>query len=442
MVILGRYADPYDAQYLEATSILAEVQRRAALEARIYEAVSGDFRPGWDEVFPGPRTARGRAAYERALRQAAPIAPQIHNTRLGGAIGSVSWGGDSVTVDERLKVLDLHSFAERLFTQGFVSGIIAAWAHLDDAGRPRISRLSGYLEPILDENDVDRVTGLFQAWVPNGAAGRWNVRVYDFATRTMREYRGLREPEKYASYQPAAEVTLATVPRLRMVAIGADGLPRGELAAGWPLIKAEYADQLRIIRVAEMYGVPLTWVRGGVRFPSSADDLGKPIELDQNGEIGFAYPQALADLFTKHNRTLERIREFFSLPYGMFGNQAPSGEALAQANIRFNQASQRYARLMSSLLTEVVADYAQLAGISEPPEVEVVPNEIGRLETQVQNAVLLYEKGIIPLAAAVQAVREAVPGWSVEEARQWIESQKDVVTPADVARILGGGGNA
>ncbi|MER3480489.1 MAG: hypothetical protein C4327_08435 [Meiothermus sp.] len=85
------------------------------------------------------------------------------------------------------------------------------------------------------------------------------------------------------------------------------------------------------------------------------------------------FPNGFKELETAMARSAENIREFFSLPGGILGNDTPSGEALREANMRYIQASRDYAERLSEGLTLAVRDYASISGLDPAGlEVEVV----------------------------------------------------------------------
>ena len=433
------YYDPYnELLYQRTRDALNDLSRRAREEALAWEVATGEYRPFPGELSPPPRTEESNQTYYRLLRLTAPIGPQILRIRLSGAVADVQWSGDGV-IDQRLADLDLYQLAAAGFTQALVTGIVAYMASTGPQGA-YVSRLGGYLEPYTDPDDVDRITGLLQAWQTNDARKTtWNVRVYDFTEQAVREWRGLEDPAKAFLREPDQEYSSAIQPHVAVTYRGADGLPIGEFRQGLNLIRAHYAIQLRIQRVAEMYGFPTPVLTGAANIPE-AWAPGIALTIPQ-GDLKYVFPPGLSDLFEVHQRSLESLREFFSLPGGSFGSgHAPSGEALKEGNRKFTQISTYYARLLSQTLTKAVKDYATLIGLSEAPAVDVASHDMGRSEQLLATVVQLYSQGVIPLEAAARVAQSYIPGWSDEELREWVESQRGLATPQAVARLLGGAG--
>lgn len=431
------YYDPYDViLHQRVRDALRDIPLRADSEARAWEVVTGEYRPAPGEVAPPPRTEESSQAYGRLLRLTAPVGPQILRIRLSGAVADVSWSGDA-KVDERLSGLDLYQLAAAGFTSAFVSGIVAYVVSEGPKG-PYVARIGGYLEPYTDPDDVDRITGILQAWQSNDVRrNSWSVRVYDVEDGVIREWRGLTSPELAFRRSPDHEYDSALMPHVAIVYRGADGLPIGEIRQGLGLIRAHYAIQLRIQRVAEMYGFPTPVLTGSANVPETWAP-GVALTIPQ-GDLKYVFPGGIKDLLELYQRSLEDIREFFALPGGSLGGQTPSGEALKEANRKYMQVSSYYARLLSNALTGVVRDYARLVGLNEAPAVDVIPHDMGRSEQLLSTVVQLFGQGIIPLEAAARVAQTYIPGWSDEELQQWVESQRGLATPQAVARLLGGG---
>jgi len=419
---------------------LASVEARAAQHAEAYDWALGRLTSPPVDLLPPVQTEEGRLELPRIWRQSQTFGPRIIDRIIWGTIGEVNWGGEGGKIDAELEALQLDLMAQRLLVDLLVGGIAAVWAYVDErTGRPRVSRLSGYLQPLTDPDDVDRVVAIYQAWQSADVrSSRWHVRIYDLEEGVLREWRDLRTPTNLAA--PPAEYPGIRPPSYRMLHLGDDGLPQGPLMSALPVLKAELAQQMRITRVAEQSAWPVLAIRGQI----NPDHRGpaRVLQLSEQGSAEYLRPGDLSQLEGLHDRTLERLREDLSLPGGFLGRQTPSGEALREANLKFVQACSSYARLLSGLLTEVVTEYAGLAGLSNPPEVSVLINrEFDRAE-RIGSVLELYREGLIPLSVAVNEISVYLPTWSDEEAADWIAQNERKLTPEDLARALGGGGNA
>jgi hypothetical protein len=372
-----------------------------------------------------------------------PVGPQVVRTRLAGTISDVTWsdaGRGGKQLDQRLQQLDLYDLASGGFMQMFITGL-TAYSVVRRGDEVTVARLGGYLEPLLDPDDVEVITGLLQAWQTNDErrAGRfWRVRIYDYQDRVLREWVDLEKPEYAFSRSPASEAAVGYMPHIAVAYRGADGLPLSEIRQGANLLRANYAIQLRIHRVAELHGYPVPVVVGQAEIPR---DWGPGQVLafpTGQGEFRYVYPEALTGLYELLRQNLEAIREFFSLPGGSLGTQTPSGEALKEANRKYVQICHYYARKLSAALSAAARDYARAIG-ADPVDVEVIPHDMGRSGEVLSQVVNLYREGIIPLSVAARVAQSHVPGWSDDELREWVESQRGLATPEVVARLLGGG---
>jgi hypothetical protein len=418
------------------------ISSRAQQEATLWDMASGTWTPAPGDVGPPPRSDEASIAYNRLIRLVYPVGPQIIRTRLSGTIADVTWsdarGGKQL--DRRLQALNLYDLASGGFIQMMVTGL-TAYSVVRRGEDVTVARLGGYLEPLLDPDDVEVAVGLLQAWQTNDErkAGRpWRVRIYDFQDQVLREWVDLADPADAFSSPPTSEAAVGYMPHIAIAYRGADGLPISEMRQGANLLRANYAIQLRIHRVAELHGYPVPVVVGQAEIPR---DWGPGQVLafpTGQGEFRYVYPDALSGLYELLRQNLESIREFFSLPGGSLGTQTPSGEALKEANRKYVQICNYYAQKLSSSISAAVRDYARAIG-ADPADVEIVPHDMGRADEMLDKIANLYKEGIIPLSVAARVAQIYVPGWSDDELRSWVEQQQGLATPEVVARLLGGG---
>lgn len=420
------------------------VYTRSLEETNAFILASGRYTPREGEIVPNPKTSEAREAWARLSHLIKPLAPKVLKVRLWGAVGDVTWGSTGnqpAVIDERLDLEDLRllAHAQRGFEQMFTTGIVAFWAHTDMEERSRISRLSGYLEPIRSLEDMDQIVGMVQAWRRGNG---WITRWFDFENRTLKIWKGVSDPIQVMGLAAHEEFPLEHLPHLAISASDAYGFPVGEMVQGSGYILSEMAARYRLHRLAEMYGFPTPFAKGLIKYP----DIWQPgAALEGTGpdaDFKFVEHRGLESLEKNHEHTLEGIRDFFAMPYGSLGGQTPSGEALAHANETYNKSSAYYSILLSDVLSRAVEDYAALEGISEAPDVEVVQGSITGFEKKLDVLVGLYKEGIIPLAAAARVAQKFVPGWSDEEVDDWVNQQSGKAVPAEVEKVLGGEGSA
>jgi len=421
-----------DLRELIARLQLHAVATRISEFEEAWEIAQGLFEPAPGFLTPPLGNApESREAWARALRRVRAYGPRVLATLVNAAVGDVNWGGQSKKLDELIDEQDLLRLARQMARDYYVGGVAAGYAYQPEKGPPRIGRITGYIEPYTSPMDADVVTGLYQAKQVNTTAGlRYWVRVWDLAVFQVREWQGLYSPTDLA--RPPTRVLEGLTPRFAFYDLTPEGLAWSPFLWAVPLFRDLMASELFLARVEEYAAYPIP------RFGADTEPQQIAPGLPVQGEFEWSAPGSLTELREQRDVKLERLRDAMALPGGFLGNDSPSGEALREANIRFYQEAQATAKTLSTLLTDLVADLAEIVG-AEPVEVVVLPNRDYIREQVVSNAVLLYEKGLIPLAVAAREIQPFVPTWSDEELNEWIEANKDVVTPGDVARLLGGG---
>lgn len=372
------------------------------------------------------------ADWARYKRQLQTLGPRILKTKRSGAIGDVNWGGDNTDgIDEKLETIDLRHLARTAFDPLCTNGVAAAWAFTDeDTGEARIQALGGYLEPIYREDDpAGDVIGLYQVTQdPSTFKIRYRVRVYDLMEANIREWRDLTNPTNLGNV-PTDVWENTSIPRVAVYATTQDGYPIGELRQALNLLRGEVATQLRILRVSDAHAWPILYQTGGWETVQEIGANTIMVSPEPGATAGRIEPSDLTTLFTLHDRVMERLRADLSLPVNSIatGNW-PSGEALQQANVAYLTSSRDYALMLSDLLTDVVADYAELEGISDPPPVSVSTNREQMrsvIATQVRED---YKAGVVSLRMAVTALHPYYPSTSNEEIEEFIEREETPLT--------------
>lgn len=450
---------------IDLNEILKRLQLRALTDRIItteqaLDVAQGLWLPEDDLLLPKPANNARRKAWDRAKRQMQTLGPRILETKLSAILGDVTWGGRSAKLDERLATLGLRSLASRLISPYLVTGVMAGIAHtIPGSSQPRITRLGGYLEPYTHPDDVDLITGLYQAWqttreVTTGSLyadqtgafndgqqvkrylTRWTVRVWDWSdgATVMREWTNLRDPS-YLGMNPDI-VPNAPTPRFRVRRMSHDGLPLGEIMTALPQLMALWATEARLLLSEELAAFPMLkvlgeWDANNVIGPA------EPIVVDKDGNAEWMSPGALQELREQHTLRKERIRDDLSLPGGFLGGQTPSGEAFREANIRFRQNAEGYARDGSDLLTELVEDFAGLVG-AEPSPVSISPSKSYDEAARTQTIINLYEKNLLPLQVAANELQPFFPTWSDQELQAWVDNQTARVSVGDFNNLTSG----
>ncbi|HEX2865256.1 MAG TPA: hypothetical protein VHN99_11860 [Deinococcales bacterium] len=431
--------DDLTLQQMQAT--LEDVERRAREHAEAWEWATGQFNVPPTLLVPTPSDQESLTAYYRLTRQIRTFAPRAKSMKAYGAIGSVTWGGDGTgELDDRLQALDLDALARRFLDSLLIDGMAAGVATQDpDTGKVKIARLAGHVEPMLDPDDRDDVEAIYQAWQSNDARSRgWNVRVYDLDTNQLREWRGLNSPAELGR-PPSRTVDNAPPCRYQMVGLDADGLPRGELHAALPVLRAEWAAQLRSLRTADSVSFPRLILKGMVNPTATESGPNKYIEVSESGDVHYLQPGDLSQLFEHHDRILERLVEDLQLPPSTASRGNMSGEALRERRLQFTSSCAYYAALVQTLLTDLVSDYCALLGIPNAPNVQVSINSQMDRADKIREVINLYDKGLLSLSAAVRTISPFFPVWSDEEVEAFITANESRVTLDQFATLTGPG---
>lgn len=380
------------------------------------------------------------AAINRLAVTTSSIGPRIIRAIKFGTIGHINWGGDSTAADELMEALDIGSLADELLENGLYRGVMDGIVRRGLDGLIRIEPLIGHTEPLFAEDSPVEVIGYLHAWMaPSPATGgsdRWNVRLYEYATRSMWEGRGLRTPTQFMldGAEPTAGRTAeypagAPMPRYTITDRGIDRLPRGYFQSLLPLVQGDWVSQLRGDRTEESTAFAQLLIRGEVE---SATDERSPthiLRVHEGGGAEFLQPGDLSQMHAHHDRKLDRLKEDASMPGGFTSAQTPSGEALREANAKFLSLCQFYARALSRVLTALAADYCEAQNIENPGNVVVSINRDLEKEAEATRIREFWRDGLISFGAAVRAVAVLVPTWESEDVEAWITAEEGALSP-------------
>jgi hypothetical protein len=399
------------------------------------EWLTGVFRAPPYHLLPPTEGEEGPRALARLAMGVNSIGPRALGIKANGAIGSVTWGGEDARVDNALRELGLDGYAHKAFDRMFGYGIAALVAMNDSEYGVRLARIGGHVEPVMDPFDVDVILGLLQVQAEKSERGltKYRIRLWDTsdAATTVREWI-VRSPSEI---RQDVEPSEAPTPRWMIMNTGPDGRPIGEFQQALPVVKSEWATQVRGDRVEESTAFPQAVVKGEV-LGAEVRGPTRVIEVSPDGDYRYVLPGDLREMHTHHDRKLERIRDDLALPGGALGGQTPSGEALREANQKFISSCHNYAEAITGLLTQATGDYLSLLGLPPVPVSVDVNREYEKAE-RVRFVLDLYREGLLPLGAAVRSVSAYLPTWSDAEVEAWIAEQERVITPDDFRAALG-----
>ncbi|HET9026086.1 MAG TPA: hypothetical protein VFN07_00970 [Trueperaceae bacterium] len=417
------------------------------LQARIEEndaaldLARGLWEPREGELLPIATNTARRAAYSRALKQMQSLGPRVMETKLGAALGQITWSGKLDGIDEALAALDLRALAANLLTGLIVTGFAGGYVYTDERGRARITRLGGYVEPYVDPDDVDHVLGLYQAWQtvqaqPNGAhVGRWSARVYDWSERDdgrcdVRQWRYLTNPWELGNL-PTEEFDLPT-PRYALRNVSQEGWPVGEILGAMPQFRALWATEARLVMSEELSAFPMMRALGDVDTEDFTVGPSEVVTGDKDADVGWMEPGNLDELRKQRELRIERLTADLSLPSSWATTQAVSAESSRERNVPFRQNAENYARDATRLLTDLVGnDYLAALGLTRQVEVVVLPTLAYDEGRRIESVISLRREGLLPLEVAAAAIQPFFPTWTDEALNGWVAEQTAVVRVED-----------
>ncbi len=386
---------------------LEDIENRAMSTAEAYEWATGKLSFIPTSLLPTSASLEERAALERLARMVTSLGPRALTVLKNGTLGDINWGAGGVKLDEAMRLLRLPQLAQRFHLQGRVAGMIAGHVYTPEGSdAPRIQRLGGYLEPLRDPEDMDYEWGIYQAILVKLSLGRehWLVRIYDLETKLVYEWSDLRKPTEIGRVpEPLSGLRM---PRYRILHEDADGLPVGEFMTALPVLKSEWASQLRADRVEEATAFAQLLIKGEVKGYERRGAT-RVILASESGDAKYITPGDLSQIHAHHDRKLERLRQLLNLPGGYLGGQTPSGEALMEAAQDYMSSCDVMATAIGELLTELTADYFEAAGIrGASPNVSISVNR-NRVKDQVITQVRdLVKDGLLDRASGIRVISQ------------------------------------
>lgn len=425
---------------------LDNIETNALREREIYDLVDGIHSTTIEllaQVLP-PLNASDNSAvneFNRILELVETIAPEVVGIISSMTVGDVNWGKADTTKDTMLRKLNLNMTARTLAQRLLVSGFAAAWTYQTKNGKRFLEPLGGYLMPLTAEWSATRVTGIFQAEVSADARKKnlWRTRIYDLEETPsegmciMREWRDLKTPAAVGR-PPDAELKVFT-PAHAMTMLGRDGMTRGAIRQALPFILNEAVMQVYLSRVTRRAGFPLTVLKGA--FDQKASNIGPGGVVsfqDPTGSVERLPPGDLTQLQAEHDRTIERLKRVLSLP-GNFrsAGQAPSGEAIREANLTAFQNCSSLADLVTSIMQKPVNDFL---GENEKNAtiITVTPNRETMRTDAINNILNARKANVIPLDVAAREIQPFFETWEDDKLEAWIVEQTQQPTPPDTSQ--------
>lgn len=444
-------------------SQLVALLRAKSVETRIQESqeawewARGVYVPPAGVLTPRLTGPEHTEDYARISRLVKSVGERALNIKTTAAVGNVTWGDDTPSgnedaeafkrrkaeLDDTLRPLRLEENARKLAEQWNVDGVMAVHAYLDrETNRPKLSRLTGYLEPYLHPRNMDEVQGLYQAKSRLTSQGhtRWWVRVYDWSdsgeTCVIREWRDLMNPTALAT-TPDDEFTGAQIPAVRIGPTTQDGLVMSRFLASLPLMRAVMAVELSLERARELAAWPIPVFKNATEVTVVSPAV--PVQVSEDGDFFFAEPGNLDALQQRLDDRLRRFTQDMCLPSAIVGANR-SGESLREESLAFYNDARSDAAVLSELLTEGLERYATIADGVKAVPVGVSPNMEYIREQMLAGVALMLDKGLLPRPVAMREIQPFFPTFSDDELQRAIKEAKAFVTPEDALRALGDAG--
>ena len=448
-----------DINYLVKKLQMQAVIERIAEHDMAHELSKGVWIPEDDFILPEPLNTSRKEAWKRAKRQVQSLGPRILRSKKQAVLGGgITWGDTDDKTDEFLVNLNLERLANGLLENLVIDGMAAAMAHQDEeTGEFTITRLGGYMQPYLKPNDIDVVTGIYQAWSSNNTskiitsesegkrsehryestrAGQttYSVRIYDFVEETIKQWDDLRRPTDLALNFKLIEN--APVPRFAISEKLDEGLALGEMLQAMPVLIHHYTLQLLKALSTEMSVFSMFYTKGDVEITEVGP--AQLIAMEEGADAGWIKAEGNLEELNKNLIIVEeRLRSDLSLSGGFLGNDSPSGEALQEANIKFRQNTEYYAKTISDILTKCVHDLSELTNDVKPVQIVVQPSKDFEEKTRRDTVLMLYKEGLLPLDVAAIEIQRFFPTWSDEALNEWVESQTATVNVEDFDALAG-----
>lgn len=382
------------------THIFSSYEQKARQEAEAYEMALSTYRLKNDGSVVPYADGEGVEVFNRISSLVASMGAKITNRKLVGIVGNLSvYGAD------REKVPPLKEMATKLARDLVVKG--SAGLAVSDEG---VYRLGGFITPVTDANDVDKVLSIFQAQADED--GSWIARIYQDSL--VQEWRGLRKLTDLLRYRP--KEYSQTVAFLSTYQTDDAGMPLGEMEQLLPVLKGVMAVEARIHRVSEIYGFPTVVLKGNMVDPSGKAPT-QVLQVSSDGSVSYLEPADMGNLIRQKKDLISQLDEMAILPAGQrFGSEAPSGEALKEVNASFDSSLIQYASTISGLMTDA---YRTCYG-----DVEIVlsPNRIQDNDEKLDKAISRLEKGLLPVSFVARMIQQVYPGLTEDEAATIVDS--------------------
>lgn len=430
------------------------------------------------EPYPGEITPQLINEYQiqdwaRATRKIASPGASVLSDRAGIAIGSVSWnlienenepfetleGEDRQERDDRIiESLELPQLARRLVREWIVRGVMASLPYqLPHEKTPRIGRVTGYLEPLFDPDNLDMLVGLLQIKKIPGKTGHsfmrngsyW-IRIYDWSYEALEEAK-IKDAEKESRCVLTEWVDIANLKAakpgkasrlqevtLRPVVTHLDPNDEGEICSDFmlavPFMRGVLASDIGLERGEELAGYPIPVFENAGRVDAVSAAI--PIEVQPGGKFYWAEPGNLDVLEKRLEGKRSNLARVMSLPAHKVGAQVRSAETIREENVKFFNKAQEDATEIAEHLTRLLASLSAVGLPLSPHDVVVAPNRDYIRESIIGLALEALKVGAIPVEAAAKEIQPFFLNWKKEDMDDWLTTRELAGTPEEVINSI------
>lgn len=408
---------------------------KSASEVEAYELSTGTFRMIDNGMIVPPSSDEdSRRDFKRLSNLVGSIGPKILNRKLDGIVGGFNIGGDDVRIRQYLdENYDLRVLIEKVARDTIVKGIGGLAVGVDSDGEPYVYRLGGYITKLYSDIDIDTEVGVLQ--IEQNEDLTYDLRVYEGGTvkhwtnKRNLSMTNLDNPDHI--YESGVEQVAFTIE----YQVDDANMPVGEMEQLAPLLKAIIAVESRIHRVSEIFGFPKPVIKGTIQQFENAPH--NAIYVSEGGDVSYLVPASFDNLIKQKIDLLNELNEVATLPSGFVGRgNQPSGSAIREANIGFNNSIERYSRLLSRVFTNAFYVFFGAIGFNVTDfSITITPNRVVDEIVTLDKALELLDRGLLTpeyVAGLVQRLYDGIDEAMLGSILERFEQVNSLATVEDV----------
>ena len=408
---------------------------KATKEAEAYELAVGNYKLyNNGSIVPYATNLESTQEFERISSMITSLGAKILTKKLDGIVGTVSIKGSEAIKKHIEDEYEIRSLTEKLARDLIIKGSCGLAIGVDETDTPYVYRLGGFITPIFNPDDIDRVSGILQLMQNDDLT--YDVRVFE--DNTVSEWKSVRRLQSIDIANPHHQYQNDVNSVAFYVDYSADenNVGKGEIEQIAPILKGIMAVEFRIHRISEIFGYP-KMVLSGAPLQDVDNSPTNAIIMNEGGRVEFLKPAEFNQLITQHSHLLKQINELSVLPNGFVGTgNQPSGDAIRESNNAYNASLERYTSNISRLLTNAFWFLCDALGIPKDDlEITITPNKVNDYIADIDTAVALLEKGLLTPEFTVGLIRKKFPGITdemIDEIVSRYQSVSQLISPEDL----------